>query len=29
MLVRIKAMVDDAGEAEELADIGRPHRIGP
>jgi hypothetical protein len=29
MLVRVKAMVEDVGEAEELADIGRPHRIGP
>lgn len=28
MLVRVKATVDDVGEAEELADIGRPHRIG-
>jgi hypothetical protein len=28
MLVRIKATVEGVGEAEELADIGRPHRIG-
>jgi hypothetical protein len=28
MLVRVKATVEDVGEAEELADIGRPHRIG-
>lgn len=28
MLVRIKATVEGVGAAEELADIGRPHRIG-
>jgi hypothetical protein len=28
MLVRVKATVEGVGEAEELADIGRPHRIG-
>lgn len=28
MLVRIKATVEGVGEAEELADIGRAHRIG-
>lgn len=28
MLVRVKATVEGVGEAEELADIGRAHRIG-
>jgi len=28
MLVRVKATVEDVGEAVELADIGRAHRIG-
>jgi hypothetical protein len=28
MLVRIKATVEGVGEAEELADISRAHRIG-
>jgi hypothetical protein len=28
MLVRVKATVEGVGEAEELAEIGRPHRIG-
>ena len=28
MLVRVKAMVDGVGKAEELADISRLHRIG-
>jgi hypothetical protein len=28
MLVRVKATVEAVGEAEELADIRRPHRIG-
>jgi hypothetical protein len=28
MLVRVKATVEGVGEAEELADIGRSHRIG-
>lgn len=27
MLVRVKATVEGVGEAEELADIGRAHRI--
>jgi hypothetical protein len=27
MLVRVKATAEGAGEAEELADIGGPHRI--
>lgn len=28
MLVRVKATVEGVGEAEELADVGRAHRIG-
>ena len=28
MVIRVKATVEGVGEAEELADIGRPHRIG-
>jgi hypothetical protein len=28
MLVRVKAMVESVGEAEELVDIRRTHRIG-
>ena len=28
MLVQVKATVEGVGEAEELADIGRSHRIG-
>ena len=28
MLVRVKATVEGVGEAEELADIGRSHKIG-
>ena len=28
MLIRVKATVEGVGEAEELADISRPHRIG-
>ena len=28
MLVQVKATVEGVGEAEELADIGRAHRIG-
>lgn len=28
MLVRVKAKVEGVGEAEELAEINRPHRIG-
>ena len=28
MLVRVKATVEGVGEAEELADIGRAHRLG-
>ena len=28
MLVRVKATVGGIGEAEGLADLGRPHRIG-
>ncbi len=28
MLLRVKATVEGVGEAEQLADIGRPHRIG-
>ena len=28
MLVRVKATVEGIGEAEDLADIGRTHRIG-
>lgn len=28
MLVRVKATVEGVGEAEELADISRAHRIG-
>lgn len=28
MLVRLKAIVEGIGEAEELADISRAHRIG-
>ncbi|MBV9884316.1 MAG: hypothetical protein JO276_15000 [Sphingomonadaceae bacterium] len=28
MLVRVKARVEGVGEAEELAELSRPHRIG-
>jgi hypothetical protein len=28
MLVRVKAMVEGVGDAEELADLHRSHRIG-